>query len=375
MESPATPPARTVWGSLEIEASFPHGFTYVGRVREKADGRVLVADPPGQVLLRVDFATGTADTLGGEGRGPGEYRFPDQVFPLPGDSSLLTDLGNGRLVALGPDDEFTDWLPGSANTGEGHTRLLLPTAVDANGRFYLSDGYPPEGDPPDSVRILRLERSDGTGTTVAWSWRPETTPRERGDKRPMLTPRDSWDVGGDGRVAVARARGFGLDWYLPDGSVVAGPRYEVDRFPVGPQERAEELATMMASAVVTTSVADQSGLQNVQMRRGVPPGSGLTTDDFAWPEELPLLRYDGTRVTPWGDAWVARMLPHGVTPRMEVFDDAGTWIGYIPVPEGSTLVGFGHTGDGGAAAYLVRSDDVELKWLSRYRVRRGGEGG
>lgn len=132
---------------------------------------------------------------------------------------------------------------------------------------------------------------------------------------------------------------------------------------------------MMAGAVVTTSVADQGGLQNVQMRRGVPPGAGLTTDDFAWPEELPLLRYDGTRVTPWGDAWVARMLPHGVTPRIEVFDDAGTWIGYIPVPEGSTLVGFGHTGDGGAAAYLVRSDDVELKWLSRYRVRREGEGG
>jgi hypothetical protein len=368
-EEPTTPPEHAVWGSLDQEASFPEGFTYVGRVREKADGRVLVADPPGQRLLRLDFTAGTADTLGREGQGPGEYRFPDQVFPLPGDSSILTDLGNGRLIIMAADDEFVGWIPTSHDAGEGRVRSLLPAAVDLAGRLYQGHGYPPEGDPPDSVRILRFQRDGGVGTTVAWSWRPEPEPWSRGDKRPMLTPMDSWNVGGDGRVAVARANGFGLDWYLPDGSVATGPRYQVERFAVGPEEQPAELAVMLEGAVVTTSVEDQDGIRQQQMRRGVPPGAGMTTDDFAWPAELPLLRYGGTFVTPWNDAWVTRMLPQDVPPRVEVFDSTGTWVGFIALPDASRVVGFGRRAEGAATVYLVRTDEMGLKWLSRYRVR------
>ena len=73
----------------EPEATFPEGFAFVQRVRELTDGRVLVADPLGQVLLIVNLAAGTADTLGGVGQGPEEYRQPDAVWALPGDSTLL----------------------------------------------------------------------------------------------------------------------------------------------------------------------------------------------------------------------------------------------------------------------------------------------
>ena len=77
---------------LELEASFPEPFSFVNSVREMADGTIMAADPLGQVLLRMDLSAGTADTLGRVGEGPQEYQQPDQVFPLPGDSTLLVDL-------------------------------------------------------------------------------------------------------------------------------------------------------------------------------------------------------------------------------------------------------------------------------------------
>ena len=75
----------------------------VQTVRELPDGRVLVADPLGQVLVAIDMGAGTADTIGRRGAGPGEYDQPDAVSPLSGDSTLLVDLGNGRRSILGPD--------------------------------------------------------------------------------------------------------------------------------------------------------------------------------------------------------------------------------------------------------------------------------
>ena len=57
------------------------------------------------MLFVVDMDAGTRAQVGAEGQGPEEYRQPDAVWPLPGDSTLLVDLGNGRLVVLGPDLE------------------------------------------------------------------------------------------------------------------------------------------------------------------------------------------------------------------------------------------------------------------------------
>ncbi len=75
------------------EVTYPEGFGLVQQVRELADGRVFIADPLGQVLLVADMTSGKADTLGSVGQGPEEYRQPDAVYALPGDSTLLVDLG------------------------------------------------------------------------------------------------------------------------------------------------------------------------------------------------------------------------------------------------------------------------------------------
>jgi hypothetical protein len=122
----------------EADVRFSEPFGMVTTVREMRDGRLLVADPLGQALMAVDLAAGTADTIGRVGPGPGEYSQPDLVMPLPGDSSLFADLGNGRLVVLGPDLSFGETFPIAqgepSGPGMGGMNIVLPQGTDSQGR-------------------------------------------------------------------------------------------------------------------------------------------------------------------------------------------------------------------------------------------------
>ncbi len=56
----------------EPDAAYPEALGMIQTVRSLPDGRVLVADPLGQVLVAIDMDAGTADTIGRRGAGPGE---------------------------------------------------------------------------------------------------------------------------------------------------------------------------------------------------------------------------------------------------------------------------------------------------------------
>jgi hypothetical protein len=89
-----------------------------------------VADPLGGALYFVDMNAGTRTVVGTEGQGPGEYLQPDAVWPLLGDSTLLVDLGNGRMITLGrPDLEFGPTSPLSAGSPRsGGMVVAIPQA-------------------------------------------------------------------------------------------------------------------------------------------------------------------------------------------------------------------------------------------------------
>jgi hypothetical protein len=84
-----------------VELSEP--FTGIRSVRELADGRVFVVDGREAEVRLVDLARGTAILVGRQGAGPGEYKAPQHLLPLPGDSTLLTDTGLRRSIVLTPD--------------------------------------------------------------------------------------------------------------------------------------------------------------------------------------------------------------------------------------------------------------------------------
>src|SRR5262245_58488007 len=76
------------------------GFTWLAGVRELADGRVLAVDPGVSGLFLVDFTSASLTQIGRKGQGPEEYSVPGRLYPLPGDSTLLTDFVSRRWLIL-----------------------------------------------------------------------------------------------------------------------------------------------------------------------------------------------------------------------------------------------------------------------------------
>ena len=97
--------------TLIADAVFSEGFGMVSGLHELSDGRLMITDGLGQMLLWVEMDGGRMEQIGREGRGPEEYRTPDALYALAGDSTLMVDLGNGRLTVLGPDGEFIRTMP------------------------------------------------------------------------------------------------------------------------------------------------------------------------------------------------------------------------------------------------------------------------
>ena len=362
--------SRTPFATLAPDASYPVPFSYLSGVRELPDGRVFVADPLSQVLLRVDLGAGVADTLGRQGAGPREYDGPDQVLSLPGDSALLVDLGNARLTVVSPEGEFVAWIPMFRPREGASPRTLLPRFSDQFGNLYLTAASDPGAGPPDSTGISRFDREANTETVVAWAWHPERGPIRRGEPRPILVPMDDWAAAPDGSIAVVRANEFSVDWYRPDGEIVRGRPTAVETYPTGEPEKEEEMAVIGRDAMFMAVTATEAGEESRQMRRGIPLGQGPRIDDFQWPETLPVFRPNGTLVSPSGEAWVNRVMPRSMPPRYELFDGSGVHLGFVELPAGGTVIGFGTHPETRDRVYLARVDDLGLIWLERCRLVR-----
>jgi len=368
-------PPEGTFATLELEATFSIWFGFLNGVRELADGTVLAADPLAQVLFKIDMGSGTADTIGGVGPGPQEYKQPDRVFPLPADSSLLVDFGKTQLTVVHPDGTFGSGLPMVLPRESGFPDLIQPQFVDAEGNLYHQAGRSRDAGPPDSAALVRIDRSTFRHDTVGMVWLPEYRPRRsrrNGFLPKMLEARDDWAVAMNGDVAIVRAAGFSVEWIRADGTRVVGPEHTFETQRVSQHDKESILAETRSSGISMRSAVSQSGdVSSMSMSRGLPDtGDGPGVEDFEWAEEFPLFRPDRSAVSPEGKLWVQRWLPTDAPTRWEVFDDAGAWVGSVELPPGYQLLGFGTTADGENAAYLARTDEYDLKWLERFRVIR-----
>ena len=264
----------SAFAQLELDASYAEAFSYLSGVREMSDGRILAADPLGQVLLSIDLESGVADTIGGVGGGPEEYQQPDRVFALPGDSTLLVDLGNSRLTVIGPDMDFVEGVPLARPTESGNMLLLLPRFVDAQGRIYFQgQSMGLGGSMPDSAFIARYDRGTGAVDTMGMVKLPESERSSAGGgnirlgPRPMM-PQDEWAVGPDGTAAAVRASDYSVDYYRPDGTFVDGPPNTVERLSVGQAEKEEWVNGQGADGLAVMMSRSSSGVTNLQFSRG-----------------------------------------------------------------------------------------------------------
>lgn len=357
------------------DAVSPESYGLIQTVRELRDGRVVWADPLGQALVVGDLDHATADTLGRIGQGPAEYRQPDAVWPLPGDSTLLVDLGNGRLTVLDSGLSFGAAAPiGQGRPGPGMI-LALPRATDADGFLYVAGRAAPRpggGELPDSAPVLRLDRADWSVDTVAMV-RTErvvvSTSGAAGAQRVSLSlvplsGADGWTVDPGGRVGIARVEDYHFEWIGPDGTVTAGSPVEVEPVRIAQAEK-EEWARDGARSGGGLSVSmsmDGGGAQMAFRRGGGRPGeAGL--DQYEWPERKPPFYNEGLRVDGQGRAWVRRHVEAGEPPLYDVFGPDAAHLGSVRLPADRRLVGFG-----AGRLYAVYMDEFDLNTLERYAL-------
>ena len=354
---------------VEPEAVFDQALSVVQTVREMPDGRVLVADPLGQVLLLVDMDAGAADTLGSVGEGPDEYRQPDAVWPLPDGKTLLVDLGNTRLTELSPELEFGDTRPYVlGNPAMGNLVLAVPRTMDGEGRIYVRSMGDIASMQSDSAFVLRIDMEAQVMDSVARVKIPGTTSTGSPDNRSIspipLSPADAWGVAEDGRVVVARAADYHVEWIELDGSTTRGPPVEYERVPIGTAEKEawRDAQSETGGGMRVSATVDGSGNYQFSVSRGGSSGD-QDLDSYPWPDELPPFYGPPIPVDPLGRAWVRTRGPADAPPVYHVFGASGEREMVVELLPGRRVVSFG---DG--KAYLARMDEHGLQYLERHAM-------
>jgi len=358
-------------------ATLPEDFGAIQTVRELPDGRVLVADPLGKALYLVDLSSGSRTVVGREGQGPEEYRQPDAVWPLPGDSTLLVDLGNGRLVDLGPDLSFGPTSPISVGEPQlGRPMVFaIPQGIDGEGRIYaraMGGGLAGGGAYPDSADILRIDR--GTRTTepaARFKIQSVTQHTSGGANNPNvaitpipLSPEDAWGIAPDGSVIVARSSDYHLERISLDGSVTRGPAIPFETVRIGTAEKEEYLAELGRSGGgIQVGVNVVNGQMSMSFARGGRGGEDREIDQYPWPEVKPPFYGGRIPVDPEGRAWVRRQVEAGEPSTYDVFGQAGNPVGTVLLDGGRRVVGFGN-----GTVYVVAFDEFDLNYLERYAM-------
>lgn len=379
------------------QAEFEEPFSMVAGLRELRDGRVIVADPRDKVVSVVDFRSGSSTGIGREGSGPQEFGMPMRLYTAPADTTLLFDPLNSRFLIIGPDakpintfrleDGAPPPRPPAGGQGQGRPQGGIQMvgmgfnarAADGRGRLYgEGSAVTPGPNGPvvaDSVPLLRLDRATRRMDTLTYIVLPKANTQVSGGQGNMrvmigganpLAPRDEWAVFPDGRVAVARARTYQIDFIMPDGTKRSGPRiaYTPIRMNAAEIRHEEGLRNAARATQMMMMVENRNG----QMSRSAQIGPGANAPPLTpltdWPEVKPPFRSGLATVwaRPNGELWVRRT--ENAQARGTLFDvinAQGTVAFQVRLEDEVNLVGFGNN-----TIYTTRKDEDDLVYLRRH---------
>ena len=350
--------------TMSLDAACDLSFGYIGGIRELSDRRVIVADPLGVALMMVDFAAASADTLARIGAGPEEYRQPDRVLPLPGDSTLLVDLGNARLMILDSQGVFTAHIPIAQHAASGTPIMVVPRFTDGLGRFYfLSEGA--GGSRTAALAaVARFDRATlvvDTLATIALPDRTQAPPPVGGQPAipiDLFEPRDDWAVAIDGSLATVNAHEYAVRWISALGDTVLGPITEYDPVQLLSEDREQLLLEVLSAQLSMRAGGEASG---IAMWRGSAADQRLPVEQIEWPDALPAFRPDRAIVSPDNFLWIEQYTAPDHSSVVDLFDRRGVKQAEVQLPQSRRVVGFG-----AGVVYMARVDQVGLEWLERY---------
>lgn len=340
-------------------ATHPAEFSGIAMIRELRDGRVIVLDTTEKRLLAADFRNGTVTPLGRTGDGPEEYRRPNALFPLTGDSTLLTDAMARRWILFAGDRPVA--------TVGGQSPLMANGAtvrgVDSAGRVvtsFLPTDLGRAIDQGDSLYLARFSRMSARGDTVTrlrsgFGGPPgsatQATPRmERryvpGPKRQfMLAPLvgDQALAFADGWIAVARVEPYRVDWIDPAGAMHRGN--PLPRGATVLDDREKRFYLERLAARDGRPAGPPEDITN--WRATIPPFWGFSSSLFAAPDGMLVIARAATSKAP--------------NPTYDFVDRRSAHRGQLSLKANERIVGFG-----ARSIYLSVADDDGIERLRRH---------
>lgn len=339
-------------------------FSDIRGVRELADGRALVSDYIDQRVVLVDFQKGTVTSRISKGGGPRELRLPTRLIPVAGDSTLVVDLGNNRLLLVDGEGRGVSTIP---VTQEG---LLGTRGIDASGAHYFAIPGWYERDnalPNDSVRIVRWNARTGAMTNVAVI----QGDRMRSDIRsPALTPRiptvgyaaqDNWVMTDQGVLRIVRGGSYRVESIRPGSAPVIGPSYAYPTAVVTDADKAEYVRDFSASSP-TSGKGENGGMGQAPMPSEKELEALTRGTQFA--SHHPMFEPGAVKAAPGGRLWVGRFASDRHVMLYDIFDAGGRRISTVTLPPDRRVAAIGKQ-----SLYLIADDDG-IQRLERYSLPR-----
>lgn len=357
----AGPPVTTLSRADRVLAE---PFSQVAGARELADGRLVVSDRVEDRVVVVDPRSGALTRVGRAGSGPAEYRRPGRLMPMLGDSLLLADEGNERLLVIAPDLKIVRTLRLDAR---GVPVGLSPRGVDPRGRFYCQVPHWAAGsfgDHGDSVPLVRVTPGDPRAEIITWVLGIADPPGNVRYGMPYVpfSPADGWALAPDGTIVMARVGDYHIE-RLKDGAVERGPATPFRTLPVTLEDKVAYTREFMENSGVGgrgtggASVGSMPAewLTDAAIRHVVETNLYAATKP-PFTDRPPLLAPDGT-------LWVERSTVLGAPASFDLFDRTGRVTRTVILPSHRRLLMIGRGG-----VYLVATDEDGVERVERYQL-------
>lgn len=313
-----------------IEVDSSHLVWKVGDVAPLSDGRVAVLSRGEKKVLLFESSGEFSRSVGRVGRGPGEFRNPDHLQVLAGDTLVVWDVSFGPVAWFAPSGRLLRERRIDAGSVFGATRK--PNQMSAEGVYEpLADGsfivmvglvpgdfMPPFGEPYRvPVEFFRIDLDYSAYSLGRWEWVDVLYLQSPG---PRVLP---FHVG-----ALLASGGTPVSVYVSNGD-----RYEVHQYSVTGVLRRILRRQVDPIPVTAGEIEEWKELQKVW--------SGRSEDWSSWDRAMaalpPRIRppIAGLLVDSRGYLWVMdRYRLDRTASEWSVFDSAGHWLGTLEIPLG-----------------------------------------